>query len=171
MLPKRLSVGVLAMSAVIQLRPSRSRTRVGIERPAAPAEIPLTSKQKRLIRESFRKFEPALELVGRLFYLRLFRIDASLRARFDGPVEVQARKFAAAMKLAMISLKHKDGLGSILKLLGARHRQLGIRTRHYRSMMRALIWTLEQSLEKSLTRETKEAWNALLSQTTRLLSA
>ena len=159
------------MSAVIQLRPSRSTTRLRVKRAVAPAEIPLTAKQKRVIRESFRKVEPALELVGRLFYLRLFRIDPSSRARFDGPVEVQARKFAAAMKLAMISLKHKDGLGPVLKLLGARHRQLGIRTRHYRSMTRALIWTLEQSLEESFTRETKEAWNTFLGQITRVLSA
>jgi hemoglobin-like flavoprotein len=158
------------MSAVIQLRP-RSTTRLRVKRAAAPAEIPLSAKQKRLIRESFCKVEPALELVGRLFYLRLFRIDPSSRARFDGPVEVQARKFAAAMKLAMISLKHKDGLGPVLKLLGARHRQLGIRTRHYRSMTRALIWTLEQSLEESFTRETKEAWNTFLGQVTRVLSA
>ncbi len=158
------------MSAVIQLRPSRSTTRLRVKRAAAPAEIPLSAKQKRLIRESFCKVEPALELVGRLFYLRLFRIDPSSRARFDGPVEVQARKFAAAMKLAMISLKHKDGLGPVLKLLGARHRQLGIRTRHYRSMTRALIWTLEQSLEESFTRETKEAWNTFLGPVTRVLS-
>jgi hemoglobin-like flavoprotein len=149
------------MSAVIQLRP-RSTTRLRVKRAAAPAEIPLSAKQKRLIRESFCKVEPALELVGRLFYLRLFRIDPSSRARFDGPVE---------MKLAMISLKHKDGLGPVLKLLGARHRQLGIRTRHYRSMTRALIWTLEQSLEESFTRETKEAWNTFLGQVTRVLSA
>jgi len=94
-----------------------------------------------------------------------------LRARFDGPVDVQARKFAAAMKLGMISLKHKDGLGPVLKLLGARHRQLGIRSRHYRSMTRALIWTLEQSLEESFTRETKDAWNTLLGQIIRVLSA
>lgn len=159
------------MSAVIQLRPSRSTTRLSVKRPAAPAEIPLTAKQKGLIRDSFRRIEPALELVGRLFYLRLFRIDASLRARFDGPVEVQARKFAAAMKLGMISLKHKDGLGSVLKLLGARHRQLGIKSRHYRSMTRALIRTLEQSLEESFTRETKDAWNTLLGQIMRVLSA
>src|SRR4029078_1874569 len=159
------------MSAVIQLRASRSTTRLRVKRPAAPAEIPLTAKQKRLIRDSFRRIEPALELVGRLFYLRLCRIDSSLRARFDGPVEVQARKFAAAMKLGMISLKHKDGLGPVLKLLAARHHQLGIRSRHYRSMTRALIWTLERSLEESFTRETKDAWNTLLGQIMRVLSA
>jgi hemoglobin-like flavoprotein len=163
--------GVLAMSAVIQLRPSRTTTRLRIRRAAVPAEIPLTSIQRRLVRESFLKVESALELVGQLFYLRLFRIDPSLRARFDGPAEVQARKFAAAMKLAMISLKHENGLGSMLRLLGASHRQLGIRNRHYRSMTRALMWTLEQSLEKSFTRETKDAWNAFLGQIMRMLSA
>src|SRR4029079_16535616 len=159
------------MSAVIQLPSSRADTHLRAKRRAAPAEIPLTEKQKRLIRDSFRRIEPALELVGRLFYLRLFRIDSSLRARLDGPVDVQARKFAAAMKAGMISLKHKDGLGPVLKLLGARHRQLGIRSRHYRSMTRALIWTLEQSLEESFTRETKDAWNTLLGQIIRVLSA
>lgn len=159
------------MSAVIQLRPSRTTTRLRIKRAAAPAEIPLTTIQKRRILESFRRVEPALELVGQLFYLRLFRIDPSLRARFDGPTEMQARKFAAAIKLAMLSLKHDDGLGSVLKLLGARHRQLGIRSRHYRSMTRALMWTLEQSLEKSFTRETKDAWNAFLGQAMRKLSS
>jgi hypothetical protein len=38
-------------------------------------------------------------------------------------------------------------------------------------MTRALIWTLEQSLEESFTRETKEAWNTFLGQVTRVLSA
>src|SRR4029078_11119389 len=159
------------MSAVIQLRASRSTTRLRVKRPGPPADIPLTAKQKRLIRDSFRRIERALELVGRLFYLRLFRVDSFLRARFDGPVDVQPRKFAAAMKLGMISLKHKDGLGPVLKLLGARHRQLGIRARHYRPIARALIRTLEQSLEESFARETKDAWNTLLGQIMRVLSA
>ena len=37
-------------------------------------------------------------------------------------------------------------------------------------MSKALIWTLEQSLEKRFTRETKDAWSALLTQITRTLS-
>ncbi len=51
------------------------------------------------------------------------------------------------------------GSSATLKLLGARHRQLGIKPRHYRTMAQALIWTLEQSLETSFRRDTKEAWN------------
>jgi hemoglobin-like flavoprotein len=138
-------------------------------RKARSSDTQLTAEQKRLIRLSFLRVEPALDLVAQLFFLKLFRLDPSLRKKFAGPVEVQARKFAAGAKLAMISLGHEDGLAPTLKLLGARHRQLGIRARHYRTMSRALVWTLERSLDKDFDRDTKDAWNALLSHFTRVM--
>jgi hemoglobin-like flavoprotein len=159
------------MSVAFQPSAARATSRLHIQRAATPPETPLTAKQKRLIRESFLRFEPALDLIGTLFFLKLARLDPTLRARFEGPAETQGRKFAAAMKLTMISLNHEDGLAPTLKLLGVRHRQLGIRTRHYRIMARSLIWTLEQSLEKSFTRETRDAWSALLGQLTRTITA
>jgi hemoglobin-like flavoprotein len=137
--------------------------------PASP-EIPLTAKQKQLIRESFRRIKPALDPAARLFFLKLFKLDPALRKRFDAPVETQARKFAAGMKLAIITLGHEDGLTPTLKQLGARHRRLGIGARHYRTMAQALTWTLEQSLEKRFTRDTKEAWNTLLRHLASVLS-
>ena len=135
---------------------------------AAPS---LTDEQKLLIRKSFLRIEPALDLVSQLFFLKLFRLDPTLRKKFSGPVDVQARKFAAAAKLAMISLGHEDGLTPTLKLLGVRHRQMGIRARHYGTMSRALIWTLERSLDKAFDRDTKKAWKALLAQFTKVMSA
>lgn len=144
---------------------TRSRRR------GAPAsDLPLTAEQKRLIRVSFLRVEPALDLVAQLFFLKLFRLDPSLRKKFQGPIEVQARKFAAGAKLAMITLGHEDGLAPTLKLLGARHRQMGIRTRHYRTMSRALVWTLERSLEKAFDRKTKDAWNTLLAHFTEVMA-
>jgi len=158
------------MSVAIQARAAKPSNRLAPARAKASAEISLTAPQKRLIRESFLKLEPALDLVGQLFCLKLFRLDPAFRARFGGSVETQGRKFMAAMKLTIISLNHEDGLAPTLKLLGVRHRQLGIKLRHYRTMTKALIWTLERSLEKSFTRETKDAWTALLTQITRTLS-
>jgi hemoglobin-like flavoprotein len=159
------------MSAVIQLPVARTaRARKAQSRTAAASEIALTAKQKKLIRESYRQIEPAGELVAQLFCIKLFRLDPSLRTKFASHIDVQARKFSAAMKLAMITLNHDEGLRPILKLLGARHRQLGIRLRHYRTMSRALIWTLEASLEKRFNRETKDAWNTFLGQITRGLT-
>jgi len=139
-------------------------------RSTKPSEIRLTAEQKRLIRVSFLRIEPALDLVAQLFFLKLFRLDPSLRKKFSGPVEIQARKFAAGAKLAMISIGHEDGLAPTLRLLGARHRQLGIRARHYRTMSRSLVWTLERSLDKDFDRDTKDAWNTLLASFTHIMA-
>ncbi len=76
----------------------------------------------------------------------------------------------AGLKLGIIALNYEDELAPVLKLLGLRHRRRGVKVRHYRMMGKALIWTLEQSLEKRFTREAKDAWSALLTQMTRIMS-
>jgi hemoglobin-like flavoprotein len=152
---------------VSEAAPKKSARRA---RRTTTKQLDLTTAQKKRILNSFFRLEPALDLVAQLFFLKLFRLDPGLRKKFDGPVEMQARKFSAGAKLAMISLGHEDGLAPTLKLLGSRHRQMGIRTRHYRTMSRALIWTLERSLEKSFDRDTREAWNTMLSQFTKVMS-
>ena len=158
------------MSVATQARAAKPSNRLAPARAGASAEISLTAAQKRLIRESFLKLEPALDLVGQLFFLKLFRLDPALRGRFAGDFKTQSRKFMAAVKLTIISLKHEDGLAPTLKLLGVRQRQLGIKLRDYRTMAKSLMWTLERSLERSFTRETKDAWTTLLTQLTRILS-
>ncbi len=158
------------MPAAIQAAVATPKKKTRRTRHAPSTDTQLTVEQKRLVRLSFLRVEPALDLVAQLFFLKLFRLDPSLRKKFSGPIEVQARKFAAGAKLAMISLGHEDGLAPTLKLLGARHRQLGIQSRHYRTMSRALVWTLERSLETKFDRDTKDAWNALLSSFTRIMA-
>jgi hemoglobin-like flavoprotein len=164
-MPAALQASETAPKAAPKTKPRRA------PRSAPSKQTELTAEQKRLIRVSFLRVEPALDLVAQLFFLKLFRLDPSLRKKFTGPVEVQARKFAAGAKLAMISLGHEDGLAPTLKLLGTRHRQMGIRTRHYRTMSRAMVWTLERSLAKAFDRDTKDAWNTLLAYFTRTMSA
>lgn len=157
-----------ALQSTVEATKKRARTRRARSTPVKDTQ--LTAEQKRLIRVSFLRVEPALDLVAQLFFLKLFRLDPSLRKKFDGPIEVQAKKFAAGAKLAMISLGHEDGLAPTLKLLGTRHRQMGIRTRHYRTISRALVWTLERSLDKAFDRDTKDAWNTLLAQFTKVMA-
>jgi len=152
---------------VLDAAPKKSTRRA---RSASSKDLSLTTAQKRLILNSFVRLEPALDLVAQLFFLKLFRLDPGLRKKFDGPVEMQARKFSAGAKLAMISLGHEDGLAPTLKLLGTRHRQMGIRARHYRTTSRALIWTLERSLDKSFDRDTRDAWNTMLAQFTKVMT-
>ena len=47
---------------------------------------------------------------------------------------------------------------------------MGIRARHYRTMSRALVWTLERSLDKSFDRDTRDAWNTMLAQFAKVMS-
>ena len=157
------------MSAAVEARLPKVSSRVA-PAPFGVDEILLTPAQKRLIRESFVRIEPALDLVGQLFYLKLFRLDPALRSRFGSDPKTLGRKFMAAVKLTIIALNHEDGLAPTLKLLGVSQRQLGMRVRNYRTMGKAWIWTLERSLEKSFTRQSKDAWTALLTQVTRILS-
>jgi hemoglobin-like flavoprotein len=156
------------MSVTIQTR-AKSANRAA-RAPFGADEILLTPAQKRRIRESFLKLAPALDLVGQLFFLKLFRLDPAFRTRFGADAEVQGRKFMAAVKLGLISLKHDDGLVPIIKLLGVRYRQMGLKVRDYRTMTKALMWTLERSLETKFTPKTKDAWSVLLTQVTRILS-
>ena len=155
------------MSASLEARPPKASNRL---KPRDRAEIALTAEQKRLVRESFMALEPALDLVGQLFYLKLYRLDPSFRDRFGGDPEILGRKFMAGVKLTIVSLKHDDCLTPVIRLLGLRQRQLGMKVRDYRMMSKAWMWTLERSLEKRLSRQGKDAWTVLLSQITRVLS-
>ncbi|HXG78856.1 MAG TPA: globin domain-containing protein [Methyloceanibacter sp.] len=157
------------MSAVLDPRPVRSIPRVE-PAPFGAGEILLTPAQKRLIHQSFVKLEPALELVGQLFFLKLYRLDPALRERFGSDPKKLGRKFMAAAKLTVIALKYDDCLAPTLRLLGVRQRMLGMKVRDYRLMGKAWTWTLERSLEKQLTRQTKDAWTSLITQVSRLLS-
>jgi len=128
---------------------------------------PLSQQQKRLIRDSFARIEPASDLVARLFYMKSVDLDPSVRGLFKSPSRAQRRKFMAAMKVAVISLDRLQSLKPVLKLLGTRHRQEGIEQRHYATFRHAWVWTMQQSLEARFPREATEAWTALFTRMTR----
>jgi hemoglobin-like flavoprotein len=139
--------------------------------PVAAATPALSQEQKRLIRDSFTRIEPASDLVARLFYMKSVDIDPSIREVLKAPSRTQRRKFMSAMKLAVISLDRLEQLQPIVKLLGIRQRQQGVKSRHYTAFRRAWVWTLEQSLEARFPREAKEAWTALLGHMARAKAA
>jgi hemoglobin-like flavoprotein len=135
--------------------------------PVVFASPSLTREQKRRIRETFAIIEPASDLVARLFYLKSIDLDPSLHSLFKSPSRVQRRKFMAAMKVAVLSLDRLQSLLPILKLLGTRQREEGVKPSHYETFQRAWVWTLEQSLQSRFSREANEAWWSLLREMTR----
>lgn len=137
---------------------------------SSSAEV-LSQEQKHLIRDSFTRIEPASDLVARLFYMKSVDIDPSIREVLKAPSRAQRRKFMAAMKIAVISLDRLEQLQPLIKLLGIRQRQEGVKSRHYTAFRRAWVWTLEQSLEARFPREAREAWTALLGHMARAKAA
>jgi hemoglobin-like flavoprotein len=71
------------------------------------------------------------------------------------------------MKVAVLSLDRLQSLQPILKLLGTRQREEGVKPGHYDTFQSAWVWTLEQSLESRFPREANEAWSSLLREMTR----
>ena len=81
------------MSVVSHPRAAKSSNRSTPGRAKTPAKISLTAAQKRLIRTSFLKLAPALDLVGQLYFLKLFRLDPEFRLRFGADPQRQGRPF------------------------------------------------------------------------------
>jgi hemoglobin-like flavoprotein len=135
--------------------------------PELSASPSLTREQKRHIRETFATIEPASDLVARLFYMKSVDLDPSLAKLFKSPSRSQRRKFMAAMKVAVLSLDRLQSLQPILKLLGTRQRDSGVKPGHYEAFQQAWVWTMEQSLQPRFSRDARDAWSSLLREMTR----
>lgn len=131
--------------------------------PFAPdlSQGPLTAEQKALVRESFARIEPAIELVVQLFYKRLFDIAPEVRPLFSENMRDQHKKLISALRLSVAALDKLEDLVPTLKLLGAKHRSYGVQATHYGAVGEALLWTLRQSLKNQFTPEVHDSWVAV----------
>jgi len=81
------------------------------------------------------------------FYAQLFTMDTEIRAMFPAAMDVQRRRFFAALSqiaAAQGSQEERDRLVPDLRELGRAHRKFGVRERHYEVVRRALIATLQR---------------------------
>lgn len=116
--------------------------------------------QKRLIRETFARIEPAIDLVAQLYMRRLLDIAPDLRPHLSGGAGDHTR-LVTALRLAVASLDRLDDVLPAVRLLGARQRAAGIGADHYGAAGEALLWTLKKSLKRHFTAEAHDAWAAL----------
>lgn len=124
----------------------------------------MRSEQKSLVVRTWGKVAPNAQSAARLFYDRLFEIDPSARAIFDGvDMAEQQRKLILALTLVVQGLERFESLIPTLAQLGRRHVRYRVRDRHYLSVGAALLWTLEQGLQSEWTPEVREAWSAAYS--------
>jgi hemoglobin-like flavoprotein len=118
----------------------------------------ITASQIRLVRSSFEQVLPIADVVGELFYGRIFRLAPETRALFGDDISLQAKRTMAAVKDVVDGLDRLDDLRPFLVRLGARHVRYGIKPKHFEIVGVALIWTLESGLGETFTPAVREAW-------------
>jgi hemoglobin-like flavoprotein len=120
----------------------------------------MSPEQKALVKETWRKLSPMADTAARVFYDRLFEIDATTRLLFKTTnLAEQRRKLIQALTMVIQGLDHLEALVPALSDLGRRHTQYGVTAGHYASVGTALLWTLEQGLGSGWTPDVKAAWS------------
>jgi len=127
----------------------------------AAAMSAMTQAQVELVQTSFASVQQISETAARLFYMRLFEIDPSLRPMFRGDLKEQGRKLMQMLAVAVGSLHRLESIIPAVEALGQRHAAYGVRDTHYATVAEALLWTLEQGLGPAFTPEVAQAWTAM----------
>src|SRR6516164_7096825 len=121
----------------------------------------MSPEQKALVKKTWQQVAPMADAAARLFYDRLFEIDATTRPLFKTTDLVeQRRKLIQALTMVVQGLDHLEALVPTIADLGRRHAQFGVTDAHYDTVGAALLWTLEQGLGSGWTPEVKVAWSS-----------
>jgi len=122
----------------------------------------LSSRQKRLVRESLEAIREYSNAVTKLFYGRLFEVAPEVRGLFKNSLEDQSKKLLEMLGTIVDSLDRLQELEPQLIELGRRHTGYGVKPEHYALMRTALLWSIARALDSEFDAETKMAWNDLL---------
>lgn len=128
-----------------------------------PPNLLLSTKQKQLLRDSFESMQAYGTSVVVLFYGRLFEISPETRALFRIDIREQARKLEDTLRTTIEALDKFEELLPVLAELGRRHVRYGVQPYQYEKLRSALLWALGQALGLEFDRETRAAWDQLLS--------
>ena len=121
----------------------------------------MTPEQTVLVQTTFAKVAPIADTAASLFYGKLFELDPSLKPLFKGDITEQGRKLMRMIGMAVAGLDRPLELLPVVRQLGIRHVQYGVKDAHYDTVAAALIWTLEQGLGPAFTPDAREAWVAV----------
>lgn len=117
--------------------------------------------QKQLIKDSWEKLRPEAERAAELFYMRLFNEDPALRGLFKGDIAEQGGRLMTMLGTAVERLDGLEEMAPMIRDLGRRHVDFGVKPEDYDSFCDALFWALHTVLGADFYPEVEEAWTAL----------
>ncbi|HEX6880485.1 MAG TPA: globin domain-containing protein [Terriglobales bacterium] len=122
----------------------------------------MTSRQKQIVKESFPLIREVAIPVSLLFYGRLFDLDPSLRKLFHIDMKEQSQKLVAMLDAIVSGIEDWDRIVPVLRELGQRHVNYGVKGAHYDTLCSALVWAFGQGLQPGFDDETRAAWTAVI---------
>jgi len=124
----------------------------------------MTEHQIELVKNSWKilsKVDP--ELIGDVFYSKLFIEMPQVRPMFKTPRGTQSRKLIATLSIIVNRLEELEELTKDIEELAIRHVKYGVKPEHYKAVGSALFWTLERGLGIDWSSEIAEAWHTCYS--------
>ena len=118
----------------------------------------MTPEHIRIVQSTWVKVLPIKDTAAQLFYERLFEMDPSLRALFQGDMRQQGEKLMQVIDAAVNGLSRLERIVTAIEELGRRHVDYGVKDHHYDTVGAALLWTLDKSLGAEFTPEARDAW-------------
>lgn len=119
----------------------------------------MTPDQIILVQRSFQQVETNGGAVAKLFYGRLWEIDASTAPLFEkSDMVLQGDNLMAALALVVNGLSNPETVIPEAQDMARRHVGYGVTKAQYASVGAALLWTLAQGLGPGFTPEVEEAW-------------
>ena len=121
-------------------------------------QLSITSRQKKIIQESFAKVEPISDVAAEIFYAKLFEYDPDLKPLFKGDMKKQGKMLMTTLKVAVKGLDDLNALVPVLQNIATKHLEYGVKIEDYTPVGNALIYALGQGLQEDFTDELKKAW-------------
>jgi hemoglobin-like flavoprotein len=118
----------------------------------------MDAQQIKLVQASYAKVVPIAGTAAALFYSRLFKLDPELEPLFKSNLSEQRIKLMRMMTMAVNGLDNLEALLLLVRSIGVRHIDYGVKDVDYDTFGAALFWTLEQGLREEFTPELREAW-------------
>lgn len=118
----------------------------------------MTEQQVTLIKQSWEKVMPQMELAGIVFYQKLFDAAPFARSLFPTDMKQQRAKLMAALSFVVKNAHQLDVIIDKIKQLGERHYHYGAQPEHYEVVGTSLLACLEETCGDTWTPETEDAW-------------
>jgi len=119
----------------------------------------LTQSQIAAVRDTFKPVAAVQDEAAKMFYERLFRMAPDVKPLFAGvDMKEQGRKLMAMIATAVGNLEKLGELVPVIRELGVRHLDYGVKPEHYDIVGEALLATLDETLGDAFTRPAKDAW-------------